>query len=291
MAAAALPIALLLGLLAELVSGLVGWAIRRDRPWWRGVSGLGTDAMRLLRDREGRERVSVAAAGGAAASMLGAGIAAAGGLDLGPGDLPLLYLALGVASVGAWVTSLDGRSGPAGERNAGRLLAALAEPAFAVALGAMFLRYGALDLDAVRGTQRVLGTGLLLAPELAAAGLACAALAFVAGGSMRLLPSPDADRRGSDRAGGAGTRLVARLARWSVAGATALVAGPLLAGGGLDPLTVESILPAGLAALGVSVAIGSAHALLSRLGGPWRLTAPGIALALAAAGAAMVVLA
>jgi hypothetical protein len=76
-----------------------------------------------------------------------------------------------------------------------------------------------------------------------------------------------------------------------MAGATALVAGVLLAGGGLGRLTLEGILPVALGALGVAVAIGVADALLARLTGAWRLAAPGIALVIAAAAAAMVVLA
>ena len=288
MAAAALPIALVFGILADLVSGLVSRPLSGERPWWRRVTGVGPDVLLLFRDRKGRERVSAVEAGGAAAAMLGSGTAAAGALGVGPDDIVLLYLALAVASVGALVAGLGGRGpGEAGARSH-RLLAAAAEPAFAVGMGVMFLRYGALDLEAVRGTQQVLGTGVLLLPGLATAGLAAAALAFVASGALRLLPS--SARPGASPAG-AGPSLLARLCRWSLAGATALVAGVLLAGGGLEPLTLRAILPAALGALGVAVAIGVADALLARLTGRWRLAAPGIALVVAAAAAAMVVLA
>lgn len=290
MAAAALPIALVIGVVAELVSGLLSWPLGGDRAWWRRVGSVGPELIRLARDREGRERVTVVEAGGAAAAMLGAGMASAAALGLGPADLPLVYLALALASGGAMVVVL---SDEAEESRVGgrRLLAALAEPAFAVALGVMFHRYGALDLEAVRGTQRVLGTGLLLSPGLAAAGLVTAALAFTAAGALRLLPSPGSERGVRARPSGAGPSLLARLCRWSVAGATSLVGGVLLAGGGLEPLALEGILPVALGALGVAVALGAADALLGRLTGAWRLAAPGLALLLGAGAAAMVVLA
>jgi hypothetical protein len=287
MAAAALPIALVFGILADLVSGLVSRP--SERPWWRRVTGVGPDVLLLVRDRKGRERVSVVEAGGAAAAMLGSGTAAAGALGVGPDDMVLLYLALAVASVGALVVGLGGRgSREAGARNH-RLLAAAAEPAFAVGMGVMFLRYGALDVEAVRGTQQVLGTGVLLLPGLATAGLTAAALAFAAAGALRLQPS--IVRPAASPVEGAGPSVLARLCRWSLAGATALIAGVLLAGGGLEPLALEGILPAALGALGVAVAIGVADAFLARLTGAWRLTATGIALVVAVAAAAMVVLA
>jgi hypothetical protein len=81
------------------------------------------------------------------------------------------------------------------------------------------------------------------------------------------------------------------LSRWSLAGATSLVAGVLLAGGGFESLTVGEMLPAALGALGVAVFLGAADALVRRLSSRWTLGAAGIALVLAAAGAAMVVLA
>lgn len=283
MVAAALPIALVFGVLAELVSGLVSWALGGERAWWRRVSRVWPDVVRLWRDRRGRERVAVLEAGGAAASLLGAGLAAAGALGLAPGDLPLVYLSLVVASAGAMVASGIGGA-------TWRVHPALAEPAFAVGLGAMFLRYGALDLEAVRGTQSVLGTGILLAPGLAVAGLVAAALAFSASGALRLSPSRDPRPRGRGAAPGAGPWLLIRLCRWSLAGATSLVAGVLLAGGGLEPLSLEAVVPVAAGALGVAAVIGAADALLSRVPERWRPAAPAVALLLASAGAAMVVL-
>src|SRR5687767_4196031 len=178
MAAAALLIALAFGFIAELAAGLVGRLLGGDRAWWRGVSGLGLDVSRLLGDRSGQQGVAVVEAGGAAAALFGAGMAAAGALGVGPGDLVLLYLGLAVGSAGTLVvasvqTTATGRA----EAARRRLLAALAEPAFAVGLGAMFLRYGALDLEAVRGTQQILGTGAVLGPAVATAGLFLGAIA------------------------------------------------------------------------------------------------------------------
>lgn len=287
MAAAALPIALVVGLVAEVISGLVTWALGGERAWWRRVSGVWPDALRLARDRRGRERVTVIEAGGALAALLGAGLASAGALDLGPGDLPLLYISLAVASAGAILLR---PSPPAARERRRRSSPALAEPAFAVALAAMFLRYGALDLEAVRGTQQVLGTGVQLAPGLAVAGLTIAALAYVASGSLRLTPSPEAERRGRRRGPVAGAALLARVCRWSLAGATSLVAGVMLAGGGLNPLALEGILPAAAGAFSVAALMGVADALLGRLSATWRLAAPGLALLLAGGAVAMVVL-
>lgn len=286
MAAAALPIALVVGLFADLISGLVSWPLGGDRAWWRRVSGVWPDVLRLFRDRKGRERVAVIEAGGALAGVLGAGLAAAGALGVGPGDLVLVYLSLAVASAGAILTR---PSPPARERRR-TVSPALAEPAFAVALAAMFLRYGALDLEAVRGTQQVVGTGILLAPGLAVAGLLIAALAFVASGTLRLSPSPEAERRGRRRGPAAGPALLARLCRWSLAGSTSLVAGVLLAGGGLEPLALEGILPVVAGAFSVAALTGVADALLGRLSATWRLAAPELALFLAGGAVVMVVL-
>jgi hypothetical protein len=286
MAASALLIALVVGLVADLISGLVTWGLRGDRAWWRRVSGVWPEVLRLARDRKGRERVTVIEAGGTLAALLGAGVAAAGALDLGPGDLPLLYLSLAVASAGA----LLARTATVVAEGPGRSVAALAEPAFAVALTAMFLRYGALDLEAVRGTQQVLGTGVGLAPGLAVAGLLVAALAFVASGALRLSPSPEAVRRERGLGPAGGAALLVRLCRWSLAGATSLVAGALLAGGGLNPLTLEGILPVVAGACSVAALMGAADAVLGRLTTKWRLAVPGAALLLAGGAVATVVL-
>jgi hypothetical protein len=281
MAAVALPVALLLGMLVELVAGLVSRPLGGDRAWWRGVSGVVPDMLRLVRDRSGRERVSVVEAGGAAASFLGAGIAAAGALGLGPGGLILLYLALAVASAGAMVVGWE----RVGRQR--RLATALAEPAFAIGLGALFLRYGALDLDAVRGTQQVLGTGLLLGPGLAVVGLVAAAKAVAWSAALRVSALPEVKK---GEMPGAGPAVLLRLCRWSLAGATSILAGVLLAGGGLEPFTADGLLPLGAGAAGFAVALGVAGGILRRLPDRWVLAVPALALGVGAAGAALVVL-
>ncbi|MGH2710150.1 MAG: hypothetical protein ACRDH9_02970 [Actinomycetota bacterium] len=292
MVAVGLPIALLLGAIAELAAGVIGRFLGGDRKWWSGVSGIGSDVVRLLKDRSGDQRVAVVEAGGAAAALLGAGIATAGALGVGPDDLVLLYLSLAVATVGAMTVGAV-QTTPTGLAESGRrrLIAALAEPAFAIALGTMFLRYGALDLEAVRGTQQVLGTGAVLGPALATAGLIVAAIALVASGALKLPAVPAADRRGRGLRAGAGTALLLRLCRWSLAGATSLVAGVLLAGGGIDPFSVQSVIPVAVGAAGVAIVMGAAGSGLARVPEKWRLAVLGIALVLSGAAAAMVVLA
>ena len=282
MAAIGLPIALILGMLVELVSGLVSWPLGGGRTWWRGVADIGSDVRRLVRDRTGGERVAVVEAGGAAASMLGAGIAAAGALGLGPDGLILLYLALALASAGALTTGWEYGG------NDRRLLAALAEPAFAIGLAVMFLRFGALDLDAVRGTQQILGTGLVLGPVPTAVGLVAGAKALALASALRLYAEPR--RREGDEAPGAGAGLLLRLCHWALSGATSLVAGVLLAGGSLRPLTVDDLLPLAAGAGGFAIALGVAGAVLRRLPERWLPAVAGLALLLAAAGAAGVVL-
>ncbi len=281
MAAIALPVALLFGVLSELVSGLIGWALGGDRKWWRGVSGLWSDIVRLTRDRSGRERVSVVEAGGATASMFGAGLAAAGALGIGPDGLVLVYLALVVASAGALVVSWEQTE----KRR--RLTMALAELALAVGLGTMFLRYGALDLEAVRGTQQILGTGLVLGPVPTALGLLAAAKAFAWSTALGL-PSHSAAAEGE--VPGAGPAVLLRLYRWSLAGAASLVAGVLLAGGGLEPFTADSVLPMAAGTGAFAVALGVADAVLRKLPDRWLLAVPGLALLLGGVGAALVVL-
>ena len=162
-------------------------------------------------------------------------------------------------------------------------MTALAELAFALGLGTLFLRYGALDLDAVRGTQQILGTGLLLEPTMAVIGLAAAAKAVAWSAALRV---PSLDHKG-DGDGAAGPAVLLRLCRWSTAGATSLLAGVLLAGGALEPFT--GVLPLAPAAAGFAVAIGIAQGVVRRVPDRWRFVAPALALALAAAGAAMVV--
>jgi hypothetical protein len=278
MAAIALPLALILGMLAELISGLLGWALGGEKRWWRGVSGIGPDATRLLRDREPDRRVTIVEAGGAAAALLGAGLAAAGAVDVGPDGLVLLYLALALAFAGTTAV----RS--AQEDRRPWIGVALADVALAVGLGTMFLRYGALELGAVRGTQDILGTGLVLGPVATAVGLAAAAKAFAWAVAINL-PRPAGD---AEKAAGAAVAILLRLCRWSAVGAASLVAGVLLAGGGLDP--IADARPLGLAALGFAAGLGIADAILGRIAPRWQPALGAFALVLGAGAAALVVL-
>lgn len=269
MAAAALPIALVLGALAELAAGLLRWPLTGERAWWSGVTALWRDGVRLWRGDPGG-RASVVEAGGAAAALLGAGVAAAGAIGAGPGDLPLLYLFLALAAAGALV--VVGSEAVRAER-------AAAEVAFAVALATLFLRYGTYELDAVRGTQKVLGTGLALGPTLAAAGLVVAALVLVVSGAMRLppraAPAP------------AARSLLLTLCRWALTGSTSLLGAVLVAGGGLE----EGLLSLALASVALAILSGAAEAGLARVPPRWRWMAAAAVAVLAAGSASAVVVA
>jgi hypothetical protein len=280
MTAIALPVVLLLGLLFELVSGLVAWPLGGEKAWWRAVSGIGPDVARLVRDRERKQQVTVVEAGGAAAALLGSGLVAAGALNLGPGGLVLLYLALALAFSG---TSVVAWARVGGRR---RLSVVLAEVALAVGLGTMFLRYGALDLDAVRGTQQILGTGLLLGPVMTVVGLVAGAKAVAWSVALNLPRRRTA--ADDEQAAEAGPAILLRLCRWSLAGAVSVLAGVLLAGGALDPL--EDLLPCAAASGGFAVALGIADGILARLADRWRDAVAVGAFLLAGVGAALVVL-
>ncbi len=282
MAALALPLALALGVLAELGTGIARRLLRGERGWWRGVTGRWDDLRRLL--RSGRARPAAAEAAGAAAALVGAGLAAGAALGLLPGSMALAYPALVIGAAGghlAYRIRRDGEGAAAGAR----LHAALAEPAFAVALGAMVLRWRTVDLDAVRGTQSVLGPGISLAPALAAVGLSLAAVAALAAGALRLAPEEPGPRRGG-RVWGAGARLLAALTRWAVAGATALTVGVLVAGHRLDP--TPAALPFATSAVSAALLLGIGVAGAGLLGPSRRPVAAAVALVLAAIAVALV---
>jgi hypothetical protein len=277
MAAIALPLAFVLGMFAELVSGLVTWALGGEKRWWRGISGMVSDAGRLTRDRSGDQRASVVEAGGALAALLGSGIAAAGALGLGPDGLVLLYLALVLGFAGATAVGWGRDEEPA------RAAVTLADLALPAGLGTMFLRYGALELDAVRGTQEILGTGLVLGPVATAVGLVAAAKAFAWGVGLNLSrPGAHGERPA------AGAEILLRLCRWSLMGATSLVAGVLLAGGGLDP--IADAMPLAAAALVFAGTLGIVDGIVGRLAHRWRPAIAGFAVALGAGAAGLVVL-
>jgi hypothetical protein len=282
-AALALPAALALGALADLVSGIVRRLLLGERGWWRGVTGRWTDLRRLL--RSGRARPAAVEAAGAAAALAGAGLAAGAGLGVLPGSLALAYPALALAVIGAHVAAPIRRGGE-GPAARARLHALLAEPAFAVAIAAMALRWRALDLEAVRGTQTVLGPGIALGPALAAVGLAVAAAVALAMGALRIPPEPTAVRR-RGQARRAGASLLAALSRWAAIGATSVVVAVLVAGHRLDPS--PGVLLFVLAAV-VAAKLNGALGAWFRMQAPRRIPVlAGIALVLAAAAAALVV--
>ena len=253
-----LPVALVLGVLSSLVSAGVRRVGRRRLATRR--KGAGDTLRRLVRSR--KERASVLEVGGAFASLLGAGLATAAALGAVPSSGPLVYLALLAAAAGAHAAAGD----PTTDLRADRVAAArrswlLAEPAFVVSLGAALFRWRAADLEAVRGSQDVLGPGLAVGPPLAAAALILAAVAFLAAGALRLVPSTESVRSGGRRAGGA---VLIGLCRWSMAGATAVAAGILVAGGDLVPVRAEAVSRAAVGAAAAAVVVGLADGLLTR---------------------------
>jgi hypothetical protein len=286
MAALALPLALILGLVADLAGGLVLQFTGGPRGWWRPVVGPWDEARRLVRARSRRARPTAVEALGAGASVLGGGLAAAGAVGLVPGSAALVVLALALG-VGGLRLAEPPRV-PSGEAAAavGRRDALLAEPAFVVALGALLLRWRAFDLDAVRATQTVLGPGISVGPTLVAVAVGVAALAALVAAALRLGPGPDPVRReGQNR--GAGGRLLRTLGRWAVAGATAMVVAALVAGHRLDA-TVE-VAPFAGAAVAGAVVIGAAAGALRAARSGWRLVVAVGALVLAGGAVAVVV--
>jgi hypothetical protein len=259
MAALAIPVTLALGVLAELAGGLARRLGRGERGWWRGVTGRWDDLRRLL--RSGRARPAVVEAGGAAAALAGAGLAGAAALGLVPGSMALAYPALAMGAVGAHLAT-PARAGGEIPAAAARRAAALAEPAFVVALGAMALRWRSVDLDAIRGTQSVLGPGISLGPALVGIGLGLGAAVALLAGALRLPPPASSVRRGR-QARGAGASLLSALARWSVAGASAFVVAVLVAGHRLD--LAPSAVPFAAAAVAASMLIGAVGGLLRGL--------------------------
>src|SRR5918999_5732576 len=230
MAALGLPIALLLGALADLAGGLASRMTGGLDPWWRPLVLPWDEARRLLRSGSRRGRPTVVEALGGVGAALGGGLSAAGTLGLVPGSAALIYPALALGVVGLMLA--DPVRTAAGEAEAAlrRRLAAIVEPAFVLALGALLLRWRSFDLDAIRADQTVLGPGLSVGPAPAAAAVILAGLAALVATALRLGPSlPEVARR-ERQARGAGSRLVLGMARWSVAGASLLVVAVLVAG-------------------------------------------------------------
>ena len=259
-AALALPVALVLGIVADLSAGVLRRLVRGAPGWWRGVTDRWTDVRRLVRSP--RARPAPIEAVGTAAALTGAGFAAGAALGVVPGTLALAYPALALAVIGAHLAVPIRRGGERAAATA-RLQAVLAEPAFAVAVAALALRWRALDLEAIRGTQTVLGPGIALGPALVAVGLLLAAVVALSMGSVRVPPEPPAVARR------AGSSLLAALARWAAAGATVMLVAVMVAGYRLDP----SAGVVGFAAAAVIAALllgagGGAVRMLS-VGRPW----------------------
>jgi hypothetical protein len=288
MAALALPLALVFGALADLAAGLASRLTGGPRRWWRPVTGVWGEA-RLARARTRRARPAVIESIGAAAAALGGGLAAAAALGLVPGSAALVYLALALGVAGMCLA--EPVRPPAGEAAAAsaRRDALLAEPAFVVAFGALLLRWRAFDLDAIRATQTVLGPGIAVGPTAAGAAVAAAAVAALVATALRLggVP-PDAVRR-EGQARGAGPRLLRTVARWSVAGATAIVVAALVAGHRLDASARTA--PFVAAAVVASVVIGVFSALVRRLRFGGRLAVAGAALIVAGGAIVLAVMA
>lgn len=283
MAALGLPIALALGVLADLAGGLASRILAGKRGWWR--TGLWDEARRLGRTRSRRARPSPAEALGAAAAATGGGLAAAAALGFVPGSAALVYLSLALGLVGLRLADPVGSEDREQEAASNRRLAALAEPALVVALGALLLRWGAFDLDAVRATQTVLGPGVAVGPTAAAVAVGLAWVAAVASGALRLGPAPEATARRERQSRGAGTRLLGLLARWALAGGTSLVVASLVAGHRLD--ASPDALPFAGAVLVAAVLIGVGSSVFGRLSTRRRTAAAGVALLLAATAATL----
>ena len=284
MAALALPVALLLGAVSDLAAGLASRLAGGSRGWWRPVTGVWDEARRLARVRP-RLRPTVFEALGSAAAAVGGGLATAGALGLVPGSAALVYPSLALAVAGLRLA--EPLRAPAGEAvpAAGRRDTLLAEPALVVALGALLLRWRAFDLDAIRAWQTVLGPGISVGPTWAAVAVGAAALAAAAAAALRLGSGTDPIRR-IRQSRVAGGWLLRTVARWSVAGSTALVVAALVAGHRLD--ASPGALPFVGAAVAASVILGLFAAALRGARPRWRL-AVSVAALLVAGGAAVLV--
>jgi hypothetical protein len=283
MAALGLPIALGLGVLADLAGGLASRIFAGQRGWWR--IGLWNEARRLGRSRSRRARPSPVEAVGAAAAAAGGGLAAAAALGFVPGSAALVYLSLALGLVGLRLADPMGSTAGEQEAASNRRLAALAEPALVVSLGALLLRWGAFDLDAVRATQTVLGPGVAVGPTAAAVAVGLAGVAAVASGALRLGPAPEPSARRERQSRGAGTRLLGFVGRWAVAGGTSLVVATLVAGHRLD--ASPDALPFAGAVLVAAVLFGVGSSIFGRMSTRWRTVAAGAALLLAATAATL----
>ena len=277
-AALALPVALILGALADLGTGMLRRIVLGERGWWRRVTDRWTDVRRLLRSP--RARPAAVEAVGAAVALTGAGFAAGAALGVIPGTLALAYPALAVSAIGAHLGTPI-RRGSERPAAGARLQAALAEPAFALAVAAMALRWRAIDLEAVRGTQTVLGPGLGLGPALVAVGLILGAVVALSTGSLRVPPEPPAVARR------AGSSLLAALARWAGAGATSMLVAVMVAGHRLDPSA--GVVGFAAAAVIAAILLGAGGGAVRMLSARRARMVAGVALVAGAAAVALAV--
>jgi hypothetical protein len=257
------PAAVLLGLVTELARTAVLRLAGRTHPWYRPARDLWRDLRRLGRRRD---RASAFELAGTAAALTGAGLAAAAAMGFLPGSVALVYPALVLAVMGGHLTASLAPGAPRWDAAVrARTDAVLAEPAFALAFGAALLRWGAFDLQAVRGAQQVLGPGIAVGPPAAAIGLIVAAAVALVAGGLRLPPL-----RGGrvTRRRPAGSAVAAALSRWGAAGATAMVlAVPLAGGSSLASGAVDSVALFWWAgtALVAAVGMGAVRAAVSML--------------------------
>jgi hypothetical protein len=264
--AVTLIVALLLGLVADLATAVVVRAIWHGGSLWWPLSAFGADVRLLVMSRD---RISVVEAFGAGLGLLGGTLAAAAAVGAAPGNAPFIYLALALGAVGGHAAASLSDIGPAELRaKRTRFQLVMVEPAFALALAVGFIRWRAVDLEAVRGAHDVLGSGMEVGPPLATTGLILATLVGLACGALRLAPE-----RAAETGTGGGSSLLVTLCRWSLSGATVLVAAAFLAGGEntlaagwpLDP----ALLPALLTATAGALFLGGVRAALDAL--PWSI--------------------
>lgn len=264
--AVAFVVALSLGLIADLATAAVLRAVWHGGSVWWPLAAFGADVRLLVMKKD---RIAVVEAFGAGLGLLGGTLAAAAAVGAAPGNATFLYLALALGALGGHAAASVSDIGPAELRaRRARVQFAMVEPAFVLALAAGFIRWRALDLEAVRGAHDVLGSGVEVGPAVASTGLILAALVVVSCGALRLAPE-----RAAEPGIGGGSSLLVTLCRWSLSGATVLVAAAFLVGGEniltagwlLDP----ALFPALLTAVAGALLLGAIRAALDAL--PWTM--------------------
>lgn len=281
MVALGIPLALLLGLAADVAASLLR-RVRRFQP----VFDLWDELRRARSVPEAATLLEILGGGGA---LLGAGLMTAGAIGAIPSDLATLVLSLLLAVAGAHLAAIEPPTGPAAARARARMVeSALVVAGAAAGLTAVFLRWRATDLASVFGVGDVLGFPLAVGPPMAAAGHVVALLAVAAAAGL-LVPLATEPSRGRFRRPAAAALLV-RLSRWAVAGALVTVlaafsAGFDPAGGGAAGAYARWI---GAAVVGAAL-VGAVWGGLDRLGPRRRLAlAVPAVLGLSAAGVGLI---